>query len=202
MQILEAAKLLVGMGAQPETPPLDSTFEPSSPSLSNGFSEQMDGQSSARTTPPPQADEYSDMPIDEDMNMSEYEDDGSGVLSRQLRKENTFGSAYRPGYLEPSPTPGRSLTEAEDDVARAVADMSFSYPRMAPDLAQSPYMSSYHSCQAPESFTRGQTFPRGQEFTSSEMDQDVASRMDEDDDDSRARSRSDEEECGPFQMDV
>lgn len=206
MQILEAAKLLVEMNTQPTTPP-ESAFEPSSPSLSGGFSEQLDGQSSARTTPPPHMD---DMHMDEsNFSMaSDDEDDVRGALSRQIRKEDAYGSSFR-RYLEPSPTPGPTSGEADDQLAKAVAMLSCSYNSnggsltnqlpldippvpMVPahflgqaSLGQSPFLNSFPS-RAPESFTRG------------ERGRNVDTRMEDDDDDMRSRSRSDEEDYGVF----
>lgn len=188
----------------------------------------MDGQSSARTTPPPQMD---DMDMDE-MNFSmasDDEDDSRGALSRQFRNDNgnaDLSSSFR-RYLEPSPTPAPTSGEADDHLAKAVAMLSCSYnssggsltgqlpndlPPVPPvpvhflgqaSLGQSPFLNSFPS-QAPESFTRGQaftapqSFTRGQPFTLGEQGRDVDSRMEEDDDDSRSRSRGDEEECAFF----
>ncbi|KAJ4425005.1 hypothetical protein N0V82_000287 [Gnomoniopsis sp. IMI 355080] len=206
VQILEAAKLLVEMNTQPTTPP-ESAFEPSSPSLSGGFSEQLDGQSSARTTPPPHMD---DMHMDEsNFSMaSDDEDDVRGALSRQIRKEDAYGSSFR-RYLEPSPTPGPTSGEADDQLAKAVAMLSCSYNSnggsltnqlpldippvpMVPahflgqaSLGQSPFLNSFPS-RAPESFTRG------------ERGRNVDTRMEDDDDDMRSRSRSDEDDYGVF----
>lgn len=62
MQLLEAASVLVNMNQDAATPPdsakdFQSDQDSASPAAS-GFSEQRDGESSADTTPPPQADMF------------------------------------------------------------------------------------------------------------------------------------------------
>ncbi|CAN8097246.1 unnamed protein product [Discula destructiva] len=218
VQMLEAAKILIALPAQSSTPP-ESTFEPSSPSLSGGFSEQMDGQSSARTTPPPQMDGYSDMHMDMDeatfSMASDDEDDAGGAFSRQFRNDNAFGSLNSRRWLEPSPTPAPASGDIDEPMARAVALLSCSYnsnggsltgqfshdiPPMPPvpvqfldqvSLGQSPFLNSFpNPSQAPESFTRGESFTSGGTFTRSATRRNVDTRMEEDDDDDDSRSRS------------
>lgn len=228
VQILEAAKSLVGISkCIPESYP-DSTFEPSSPSLSGGFSEQLDGQSSARTTPPPQMDEDSSHTEMDEMTYSvasDDEEDARGGLSRQFGNDTARVPPSFHRYLEPSPTPAPIPGEADDQLARAMQNcgwtgstLSFDSVPVPPmsgqmpvhflaqaSLGQSPFLNSFPSHQAPESFTRGSIEPASKSsvrgprgYRSEEQDRDLDSRMDEDDDDLRSRSRSDEEEDGVF----
>lgn len=189
VQILEAAKSLVGMTApQSGGDPESAVEEPSSPSLSGGFSEQMDGQSSARTTPPPDTNSELRMDLDDEMMFSAASDDEDGArgeLSRQFRHSTAHKMTGFGRYMEPSPTPGPYSGEAEGDaeLSRAVAMLSCSYtssglPGQLPgdlppvpqvpahylldqaSLGRSGFLNSFTS-QAPESFTRGQALAPG-----------------------------------------
>lgn len=228
VQILEAAKSLVGIAASDADPAFEG---PSSPSLSGGFSEQMDGQSSAPTTPPP---DNSDMHMDMDMDdmtfsaASDDEDGARGELSRQFRNDTAHKLTGFGRYMEPSPTPGPNSGEADgdDELSRAVALLSCSYtssagwqtgqlpgdvppvPQMPAhylvdqaSLGRSPFLNSFRS-QAPESFTRGPAVVPGS-LTRGPAVAGRANSRDvdsrmEDDEDSRSRARSDEEEYGFF----
>ncbi|KAF3770010.1 hypothetical protein M406DRAFT_343960 [Cryphonectria parasitica EP155] len=216
VQLLEAASVLVAMNNVPTSPP-DSARE-TSPSVSGGFSEQMDGRSSANTTPPPQRDalqaldmhkfDFSPMSSDDDEDMR-------GGLSRSLHplpSDSGYATSLY-GYQESSPPLGPSSMSGEaDHLAKAVAMLSCSYGSNAGSLTsqlpldipavpaipaqflgqvslgQSPFLNSFPA-QAPESHLRG----------ASRRDSDV--RMEDgDDDDMRSRARSDEDDHGVFAM--
>lgn len=209
VQLLEAATVLVAMNTQPTSPP-DSARE-TSPSMSGSYSEQLDGRSSANTTPPPQMDAmhaveesgYTLSPM-----LSDDDEDMRGGLTRSLHPLPSDMAYYQ---QEPSPTPGPSSMSGEaDHLAKAVAMLSCSYssntgsltnqlpldiPPVPPvpaqfwsqtSLGQSPFLNSFPA-QAPESFTRGD---RGR-CSDVKME-------DGDDEDMRSRARSDEEDFGVF----
>lgn len=203
------------MNNQPTSPP-DSARE-TSPSISGEFSEQLDGQSSANTTPPPQMDpmqmeheaKYAFSPMS-----SDDEEDPRGGLFRSLHPlpSGVINPTSYPGYYqEPSPPPGPSSMHGEaDHLVKAVAMLSCSHgsnagsfashaaldiPPMPPVPAQFLSATSLgqspflnsYPSQAPESFTRGER-RRGSDF-----------RMDiDEEEDVRSRARSDEDDLGVF----
>ncbi|PSS03806.1 hypothetical protein BD289DRAFT_97819 [Coniella lustricola] len=217
VQLLEAASVLVAMNTIPTSPP-DSARE-TSPSVSGRSSDQMDGRSSANTTPPPQRDAIHSL----DMNkftfsptMSDDDDDMRTGFSRSLHtmsSDDAFARSFQSFPYEPSPPfAPSSISGDTDHLAKAVAMLSCSYGSNAGSLASHlpldiPAVPAIPAqflgqvslgqspflnsfpCQAPESHLRG-AFRR---------DSDV--RMEDgDDDDRRSRARSDEDDHGVFAM--
>lgn len=210
VQLLEAATVLVAMNTQPTSPP--GSARETSPSVSGGFSEQLDGRSSANTTPPPHMDAMhpaEESKLNFSPMISDDDEDMRGGLTRSLYPLPTDVAYYQQQELTPPPGPSSMSGEA-DHLAKAVAMLSCSYgsntgsltshlpldiPPVPPvpvqflsqtSLGQSPFLNSYPA-QAPESFTRGDR----------RRDSDV--KMDDgDDEDRRSRARSDEEDYGVF----
>lgn len=217
VQLLEAASVLVAMNNIPTSPP-DSARE-TSPSVSGRSSDQLDGRSSANTTPPPQRDAMHSL----DMNkfvfspmMSDDDDDMRTGFSRSLQplsSDDAFARSFSGFQYEASPPLAPSSISGEaDHLAKAVAMLSCSYGSNAGSLtSQLPLdipavpaipaqflgqvslgqspFLNSFPSQAPESHLRGE-FRR---------DSDV--RMEDgDDDDRRSRARSDEDDHGVFAM--
>lgn len=208
------------MNTQPTSPP-DSTRE-LSPSVSGGSSEQLDGRSSANTTPPPHLDalhstegsKYPFSPMssdDEEMRVGPW---------RSLGSDNAYAMSVPSGSIfggdefqqEHSPPPASfSMSGEADYLARAVAMLSCSYgsnggsltsqlpldiPPVPPVPARFLGQASLGESPFLSSFPSQapESFTRGDRRRGSE---DV--RMEDgDDEDMRSRSRSDEEEYGVF----
>lgn len=203
------------MNNEPTSPP-DSARE-TSPSVSGGFSEHLDGRSSANTTPPPQMDVMQtseESKYNFSNTSSDDDEDMRGGLSRSLHpllSDSAYATSINGYWQEPSPPPAPSSMSGETDhLANAVAKLSCSYasnagswtkelameiPPVPPVPVQFLSQTSLGQSpflnsfpsQAPESFTRGER----------RRDSDV--RMDDgDDEDMRSRARSDEEDYGVF----
>ncbi|ROV98364.1 hypothetical protein VMCG_07119 [Cytospora schulzeri] len=218
VQLLEAASVLVAMNNQPTSPP-DSARE-SSPSVFGGSSEQMDGRSSANTTPPPhletmhsgESERYHFSPT------SPFNGDiiRSG-LARSLHpapSESSYatsvpygsGFGYHRQYLEPSPPPaGSSISGEADHLVKGVAMLSCSYtsnsgsqagqlPQDIPDIPPIPahFLSQASLGQSP--FLSSFPTQAPESFTRGDRrrgSEDVRMELC-DDDDMRSRARSDE----------
>lgn len=208
------------MNNKPTSPPNSS--RELSPSVSGGSSEQLDGRSSANTTPPPQADA---LPTTEGSKylfspMSSDDDDLRSRPWRSLVSEHSDATSVPGGsvfggddfHQEHSPPPASfSLSGEADYLTKAVAMLSCSYgsnggsltsqlPLDIPPVPPVParFLSQTSLGQSPflSSFPcqAPESFTRGDRRRDSE---DV--RMDDgDDEDMRSRSRSDEEEYGVF----
>lgn len=205
------------MNNQPTSPP-DSTRE-LSPSISGGSSEQLDGRSSANTTPPPQGDalttaEGAKYPVSP---MSSDEDDLRSRPWRSQVSDNSDATSVPNSsvfggddfHQEHSPPPASYSVSGEADyLTKAVAMLSCSHGsnggslagQLPLDIPPLPPVPAHFLGQAPlgespflNSFSRApESFTRGDRRRDSE---DV---LMEDDEDVRSRSRSDEDEFGVF----
>lgn len=208
------------MNNQPTSPP-DSSRE-LSPSISGGSSEQLDGRSSANTTPPPQGDalhttEGKKYPFSQ---MSSDDDDLRSRPWRSLVSDNSDATSMPSSSVfggddfqqEHSPPPASySMSGEADYLTKAVAMLSCSYgsnggsltgqlpleiPPVPPVPARFLGQASLGESPFLNSFPSQapESFTRGDRRRGSE---DV--RMEDgDDEDVRSRSRSDEEEFGVF----
>ncbi|KAL2277671.1 hypothetical protein FJTKL_15263 [Diaporthe vaccinii] len=139
VQLLEAASVLVAMNDQPPSPP-DSARE-TSPSVSGGSSEQVDGRSSVNTTPPPHMEGFHSSTEAVKYQFSPTSpfggDNFRSGISRSLYagpSESSyatsvpFGTGFGHQYLEPSPPPsGLSVSGDANNLASRVAMLSCSY---------------------------------------------------------------------------
>ncbi|KAK5990016.1 hypothetical protein PT974_08279 [Cladobotryum mycophilum] len=227
VQLLEAASVLVAMNGNPQerssTPPdsaKDFASEPESASpTASGYSEQVERQSSADTTPPPIAEtSYYDKRLSSNSIFSQSYQSPQSVfhqISGSVPNGRGFGH-FRQVSSDIRPTSsGRNATGQDDhDLAAAVELLSCSFgsnggsrgtltlPRDAPPVPPVPaqYLDPTASLSSagfinsypskqPESFTRGE-MRRGSE--------DVKMEDSEDDFDMRSRARSDEDDDGVF----
>ncbi|KAK2605210.1 hypothetical protein N8I77_008065 [Diaporthe amygdali] len=217
VQLLEAASVLVAMNDQPPSPP-DSARE-TSPSVSGGSSEQVDGRSSANTTPPPHMDglHATDAAKYQFSPTSPFGGDNfrSGI-SRSLYAAPSessyatsvpFSSGFGHQYLEPSPPPsGLSVSGEANNLASRVAMLSCSYnsnngsqagqlhdgvPAVPPIPAHFLGQASLGQSPFLSSFPNQapESFTRGDRRRGSE---DVKMEYGDNDDDARSRARSDE----------
>lgn len=233
VQLLEAASVLVAMNdnERATTPPdsakdFASDPESSSPAAS-GYSEQVNRQSSADTTPPPITEGVQ-------FNMTSYREkrhDSIGGFSRSYQSGpsadhfttgsmpygNGFG-LYRRGSTDRPTSSGTNATGQEDrDLAAAVELLSCSFgsnkgtvtlPADAPPVPPVPMQ--YLDQATPLSSTgfinsfpsrQPESFTRGEFRRGSDdvkMDEKADSVMDDDDFDMRSRARSDEDDDGVF----
>ncbi|KAK7735919.1 hypothetical protein SLS53_007297 [Cytospora paraplurivora] len=218
VQLLEAASVLVAMNNQMTSPP-ESARE-TSPSVSGGSSEQMDGRSSANTTPPPHMEtmnsgeggRYHFSPL------SPFSGDMmGGGLAHSLHaapSESSYatsvphgsGFGYYRQYLEPSPPPaGSSMSGEADHLVKGVAMLSCSYNsnngsqagQLAQDVPEIPPIPAHFLDQASlgaSPFLSSFPTQAPESFTRGDRRQGSEDiRMENgDDDDMRSRARSDE----------
>lgn len=218
VQLLEAASVLVAMNNQMTSPP-ESARE-TSPSVSGGSSEQMDGRSSANTTPPPHMEtmtsgeggRYHFSPLSP-FNGDMY----GGGLAHSLHaapSESSYatsvphgsGFGYYRQYLEPSPPPaGSSMSGEADHLVKGVAMLSCSYNsnngsqagQLAQDIPEIPPIPAHFLGQASlgaSPFLSSFPTQAPESFTRGDRRQGSEDiRMENgDDDDMRSRARSDE----------
>lgn len=222
MQLLEAASVLVAMNDKESTatPPestKDSASEPDSSSpAASGYSDHVERQSSADTTPPPMMEESG-------LSGLSYRDDsGAGfarsyqsTVSGSLPRGSAFGHFRQPSHERRPPSSGANHTGEDDrDLAAAVELLSCSFnsnngshgtvtvPLDAPPVPPVPaqyldqaasfssagFINSFPQRQ-PESFTRGEMRRGGEDVKMEDSDDDF---------DMQSRARSDEDDDGVF----
>ncbi|KAK2601752.1 hypothetical protein QQS21_004740 [Conoideocrella luteorostrata] len=218
VQLLEAASVLVAMNGKESsaTPPestKDSASEPDSSSpAASGYSEQVDRQSSADTTPPPMLEETGFHGL---AYRAGFSKSYQSAVSGSIPNGSAFGHFRQPSHERRPPSSGANRTGEDDrDLAAAVELLSCSFnsnngshgtvtvPSDAPPVPPVPaqYLdqaTSYSSAgfinsfprRQPESFTRGE-MRRGSD--------DVKMEDSEDDFDMHSRARSDEDDDGVF----
>lgn len=226
VQLLEAASVLVAMnGTEGGSTPPESTkdfhseVESASPTAS-GYSEQLERQSSAGTTPPPQA---------ESVAFPKRLSGGIGFGRSEQRESSAdfvgvdnagHGHSRQYSHDERPSSSGVNATNQDDrDLAAAVELLSCSFgsnngsrpvgvPNDAPPVPPVPakyrdqatgltsnsFINSFPSRQ-PESFTRGEMRRASQDV---KMEDSGESGMDDDDFEMRSRARSDEDFDGVF----
>lgn len=233
VQLLEAASVLVAMNDKPkdsETTPPDSAKDfPSDPEsaspAASGYSEQVERQSSADTTPPPMSEGVQ-------MNGTSFRNkrhSSVGGFSRSYQSApslvpgslpgNGFGHSRQPSDHRPTSSGINNTGQDDRDLAAAVELLSCSFgsnngnngtvmladappvppvPQQYLDQATSlsnPGFISSFPSRQPESFTRGD-MRRGSEDV--KMSDHADSGVDDDDFDMQPRGRSDEEDDGVF----
>ncbi|KFG86208.1 putative C2H2 finger domain protein [Metarhizium anisopliae] len=222
VQLLEAASVLVAMNDKESTatPPestKDSASEPDSSSpAASGYSDHVERQSSADTTPPPMMEESG-------LSGLSYRD-GSGAgfarsyqstVSGSLPRGSAYGHFRQPSHERRPPSSGANHTGEDDrDLAAAVELLSCSFnsnngshgtvtvPLDAPPVPPVPaqyldqaasfssagFINSFPQRQ-PESFTRGEMRRGGEDVKMEDSDDDF---------DMQSRARSDEDDDGVF----
>lgn len=233
VQLLEAASVLVTMNNIPEmttTPPHSSNEyasdrDSASPAAS-GYSDLVDGRSSADTTPPPQSDgSY--------RAFSKRYSNGSG-FGRSYQSAGSLASSAPNGHAfshgghfrqlsqdQRPPSSGKNATGQEDqDLAAAVELLSCSFNsnsghrtmHLPPDAPPVPPLPAQYLEQstragfinsfprhAPESFLRGSKLESEMRHRGDvQMEEGDDSVMGDDDDDARSRARSDDDDDGVF----
>ncbi|OAQ70162.1 C2H2 finger domain-containing protein [Pochonia chlamydosporia 170] len=222
VQLLEAASVLVAMNDKESTatPPdstKDSGSEPDSSSpAASGYSEQIERQSSADTTPPPMLEESGLSGLSyRDSNGAGFARSYQSAVSGSIPNGSMFGHFRQPSHERRPPSSGANRTGEDDrDLAAAVELLSCSfnsnngshgtitvpsdappvppvpaqYLDQAPSFSSAGFINSFPSRQ-PESFTRGE-IRRGS--------QDVKMEDSDDDFDMQSRARSDEDDDGVF----
>lgn len=235
VQLLEAASVLVAMNGNPKdsvtTPPDSAKDFPSDPeSLSpaaSGYSDPIERQSSADTTPPPAGEGFN-------IDGLSFKGFGGGGYSRSYQSAHlgsSFGAGSVPAssgfghFRQPSnefrpPSSGRNATGEDDrDLAAAVELLSCSFgsnngsrtvtlPADAPPVPPLPaqYLDQTNSLSSAgfiNSFPSRQpeSFTRGEMRRPSEdvkMEDSAESSVDDDDFAMRERGRSEEEDDGVF----
>ncbi|KAG6033977.1 hypothetical protein E4U41_006730 [Claviceps citrina] len=222
VQLLEAASVLVAMNgkestATPSESTKDSTSEPDSPSpAASGYSEQVEGQSSADTTPPPMLDESS---FDElsyrDGNQSDFCRSYQSTAFGSMPTGFGLGHFRQPSHERRPPSSGANRTGEDDRVLAAAVELlscSFNsnngsqstvvvgsdappmplvpaqYLDQATSLSSTGFINSFPRRQ-PESFTRGEVPRRSHDVKMEDSDEES---------DAHSRARSDDEDDGVF----
>ncbi len=238
VQLLEAASVLIAMNDKPQdddaadpatTPPESTKDFPSDPEsaspAASGYSEQVERQSSADTTPPPMSEglymdgmSYRNKRHGSIGGFSRSYQSGASLAPGSLPRHG-FGHHRRPSENRPTSSGINNTGQDDRDLAAAVELLSCSFnsnngsngtvlladaPPVPPVPAQYlDHATSFSSAgfinsfprRQPESFTRGD-FRRGSEDV--KMSDSPDSGPEDDDFDVRARARSDEEDDGVF----
>jgi hypothetical protein len=232
VQLLEAASVLVTMNQDAATPPdsakdFQSDQDSASPAAS-GFSEQHDGESSADTTPPPQADMFNTYSsgsfttrhkrYSSGQSFSRsYQSAPSGAQPGSIPNASPFGH-YRDHSHELRPlSSGVSRNQEDDGLAAAVELLSCSFgssgtPRSIPvtlpeDAPPVPHIPAQYLCEnsfsgstlTPSHHPRQtESYTRHQVHIGDKMEESEDSVADDDEYDERSRGRSDEDDDGVF----
>lgn len=222
MQLLEAASVLVAMNGKESTttPPestKDSASEPDSSSpAASGYSERVDRQSSADTTPPPMLEEPSfDGLSYRDGNPSDFQRSYQSAGIESMPSGFRFGHFRQPSIERRPPSSGANRTSEDDhDLAAAVELLSCSFNSnngshgtvvISSDAPPVPPVPAQYLDQATSLSSAGfiNSFPRRQpeSFTRSEVPRgngDVKMEDSDDEFDMHSRARSDEDDDGVF----